>query len=237
MHSEETKAKISLTVKKRWREGVFANQPKRHSETLLRLYQNPEYRARRAMLQRKKLEHIWNSQKFKKEKSDICKLNWKTKKHGFSGEYIASRLNKDWKTKHSNFLKELWKKGCYSNHSKQIKNKWKAGNYDTEKFRKNSGPFAKKYLYGKISMRSKWETRYAKFLTEKNISWQYEPKIFIFKNGKRYIPDFYLPEKNEWHEVKGWMDERSKQKLEMFKQEFTNENLVIIDASVMKSVN
>lgn len=32
--------------------------------------------------------------------------------------------------------------------------------------------------------------------------WQYEPKIFKISENKRYIPDFYLPELNQWVEVK-----------------------------------
>lgn len=51
-------------------------------------------------------------------------------------------------------------------------------------------------------MMSAWELAYAHALDAVGVVWAYEPKWFHLTNGMRYLPDFYLPERNEWHEVK-----------------------------------
>ena len=83
--------------------------------------------------------------------------------------------------------------------------------------------------------RSSWEANIARILNYENIEWMYETKRFVFKeeiNGViSYQPDFYLPEQNKWIEVKGWMDEKSKLRLQLFKEQYPEEskNLIIID--------
>lgn len=67
-----------------------------------------------------------------------------------------------------------------------------------------------------IHMRSGFEIMYALFLEAQGVRWQYEPKMFILASGKRYTPDFYLPDTDEWIEIKGVLSETSKQKIEMF---------------------
>lgn len=72
--------------------------------------------------------------------------------------------------------------------------------------------------------RSRWEANYARYLNwlvsqEKIHRWEYEVDEFEFpiKRGQRfYIPDFkvWLTETTfEYHEVKGWMDPKSKAKM------------------------
>lgn len=81
----------------------------------------------------------------------------------------------------------------------------------------------KKYFF-----KSSWEIAYAKFLewlkNDKQIlDWHYEPEIFTFeeikKGTKYYCPDFRLKLLSgsfEFHEVKGYMDAKSKIKLKRF---------------------
>lgn len=61
---------------------------------------------------------------------------------------------------------------------------------------------------GRVKLRSKLELKYAMDLDSKNISWEYEKANFnyIDVEGKRrtYTPDFYLPETNEYLEIKGF---------------------------------
>lgn len=76
-----------------------------------------------------------------------------------------------------------------------------------------------------IFFRSKWEANYALYLDflikNKQIkSWEYEAKVFIFeaiKLGTRsYRPDFKVYNNDgttEWHEVKGYMDEKKQSKI------------------------
>lgn len=89
--------------------------------------------------------------------------------------------------------------------------------------------------------RSKWEANYAlylDFLTDhKEIyKWEFEPDTFMFeaiKLGTRsYTPDFKVyttPDKYEYHEVKGYMDSKSKTKLKRFKKYYPEEKLILID--------
>ena len=83
--------------------------------------------------------------------------------------------------------------------------------------------------------RSAWEANIARILNLFRIEWLYECKRFSFDNETNgvlsYQPDFYLPQYNKWIEVKGWMDEKSKKRLELFKKYYPEEfsNLILIE--------
>lgn len=70
--------------------------------------------------------------------------------------------------------------------------------------------------------RSRTEANYARVLKHKGIKFEYEPKTFWFegiKKGTRaYIPDFYLPDTDKWHEFKGWLDDKSLVKFKRMKK-------------------
>lgn len=51
-------------------------------------------------------------------------------------------------------------------------------------------------------MMSAWELAYAHALDARGIAWAYEPEWFHLAKGMRYLPDFYLLDRDEWHEVK-----------------------------------
>jgi len=92
-----------------------------------------------------------------------------------------------------------------------------------------------------IYFRSKWEANYALYLDflidHKQIhKWEFEPDTFMFeaiKLGTRsYTPDFKVfitPEQFEYHEVKGYMDSKSKTKLKRFAKYYPDEKLILID--------
>lgn len=65
---------------------------------------------------------------------------------------------------------------------------------------------------GRVWMRSSWEIEYANYLTEQGVQWLYEPRCFDLGNGRTYRPDFYLPDVDEWHEVKGYLTPLDKAK-------------------------
>ncbi len=52
-------------------------------------------------------------------------------------------------------------------------------------------------------VRSMWEANVARIIKFNNLSYEYEPKVFILKNEITYIPDFYIEKINLWIEVKG----------------------------------
>ena len=89
--------------------------------------------------------------------------------------------------------------------------------------------------------RSRWEANYARYLEFLKINnhikdWFHEPETFWFEKIKRgcrsYLPDFKiinLDDSHEWHEVKGWMDDRSKTKLKRFARYYPKEKITVID--------
>jgi uncharacterized protein YnzC (UPF0291/DUF896 family) len=95
--------------------------------------------------------------------------------------------------------------------------------------------------------RSRWEANYARYLeflkTHKEItSWEHEPDVFWFEEIKRgvrsYLPDFkVIDNKGQivYHEVKGWMDRRSKTKIKRMKKYHPTVKLLIIDAKWFKA--
>lgn len=97
-------------------------------------------------------------------------------------------------------------------------------------------------------VRSKWEANYARYLKwlvsiGEIRSWQYEPDTFEFtkiKRGSRfYTPDFkvfLLSGEFEYHEVKGWLDSRSKTKLSRMKRYFPEIKVVLIDSTAYRGL-
>lgn len=93
---------------------------------------------------------------------------------------------------------------------------------------------------GDTHFRSSWERNYARYLNflvkKKQIKgWEFEPKTFWFEKVKRgvvsYKPDFLIHKNNgkhEWHEVKGWMDPKSKTKIKRMAKYFPDEVLHVI---------
>lgn len=54
---------------------------------------------------------------------------------------------------------------------------------------------------GGTNFRSSWELRFSRQMTELGMKWLYEPRTFKMSNGKRYTPDFFLPEFNMYIEI------------------------------------
>ena len=60
--------------------------------------------------------------------------------------------------------------------------------------------------YNGIAFHSSWEVKYAQWLDYNNIKWERNRDWFPYGwNGKekKYLPDFYLPESDEYIEIKG----------------------------------
>ena len=97
--------------------------------------------------------------------------------------------------------------------------------------------------------RSSWEANYARllnFLVKQGeiLSWEFETKTFVFEAIKRgtraYTPDFkvMLPDGSyEWHEVKGWLDQKSRTRLKRMAKYFPEEKIVLRDAAYFKKLN
>lgn len=98
----------------------------------------------------------------------------------------------------------------------------------------------------RVYFRSRWEFNYAVYLQwmlERGeiTKWEHEPKTFWFEKIRRgcrsYLPDFrvtYPSGSVEYHEVKGWMDARSKTKLKRMAKYHPDVVLVVIRESWFK---
>lgn len=96
--------------------------------------------------------------------------------------------------------------------------------------------------------RSRWEANYARYLEwlvqKKQIkSWSHESTTFWFEEIKRgvcsYLPDFdveLLDDSIEHHEVKGYMDPKSKTKLKRMARYHPNVKIVLIGAKNYKAI-
>lgn len=99
----------------------------------------------------------------------------------------------------------------------------------------------------KFYARSQWEANYAHYLEFQKqqsliTSWQHEPETFWFKGIKRgvcsYLPDFKienLDKTSEFHEVKGWMDAKSKTKIRRMKKYHPKTVLIVRDSAWFKA--
>lgn len=96
--------------------------------------------------------------------------------------------------------------------------------------------------------RSRWEANYARYLEFLKLKneikeWEHEPETFWFEGIKRgcmsYLPDFKIINNDgttEYHEVKGWMDDRSKTKIKRMAKYHPAIKLLLIDCTVYKSI-
>ena len=92
-----------------------------------------------------------------------------------------------------------------------------------------------------LYLRSSWEANYARylnFLLEHGdiAAWEYEPDTFEFEGIKRgtrfYTPDFKITNANggiEYHEIKGYMDSRSRTQLKRMAKYHPDIKVVLID--------
>jgi len=100
----------------------------------------------------------------------------------------------------------------------------------------------------KVYYRSKWEANYGRYLqwlkdVGQIAGWEHEPKTFWFDGIKRgclsYLPDFRVTELNGdcvYHEVKGWMDDRSITKIKRMKKYHPDTKLIVIDAACYRAL-
>ena len=99
-----------------------------------------------------------------------------------------------------------------------------------------------------LYVRSSWEANYARYLNflVKNRaikSWEYEPITFEFEGIKRgtrfYTPDFLVIDNDGaevFHEVKGYMDQKSKTKLKRMSKYHPSVKVIIIGGQEMKEI-
>lgn len=108
---------------------------------------------------------------------------------------------------------------------------------------KNFGHQPKFILYKQIRdrknrvlrFRSSYEILFMlQYLDKNQLTWEYEPKRFVLKENKTYVPDFFIKEYNTFIEIKGYADEKFKIKLEEFKELYPDVNLLVLTQDVLQ---
>lgn len=111
------------------------------------------------------------------------------------------------------------------------KTEWKAGHRKGElpspKSCYGKGCYYQNRFQGKIWLRSTYELAYAKWLDSIEKDWLYEPHAFDLGNTT-YTPDFFLIKDNKFIEIKGYLWNNAKIKIDLFRKEYPNEKLDIL---------
>ncbi|MBV6391331.1 MAG: Error-prone DNA polymerase [Anaerolineales bacterium] len=85
-------------------------------------------------------------------------------------------------------------------------------------------------------VRSSWEADMARVFRYLGWEYQYEPQTFelVKDNGVTitYTPGFYVPDQNTFYEIKGWMDKASAEKIALFKEQYPECNLIVVDKTM-----
>jgi len=93
------------------------------------------------------------------------------------------------------------------------------------------------YSYNGFDLHGKWELSYAKWLDLNNIKWIKckESFEYTFNNTiRRYTPDFYLIDLNEYVEIKGYQTEKDLAKWSQFP---SNKKLTILKRDDLKKLD
>lgn len=80
--------------------------------------------------------------------------------------------------------------------------------------------------------RSSWEANICRWLKQLKIDYKYEKQSFVLSSDMgpiTYKPDIYIPDKKLFLEVKGRYDEYSMLKHKLFKKQYTNFRLVVLE--------
>lgn len=155
-----------------------------------------------------------------------------------SREKMSNAIAEAWANKDSGYHTDEYRQKKSDSSMRQSWNRIKDGVFNYSRTKKG-----RREDVGPMYFRSSWEANYARFLNllkERNeiLSWEFEKHTFWFHHIKRgvrsYTPDFRVvfPDgRHEWHEVKGWMDAKSKTKIARMGRCYPDEKLVIIDSS------
>lgn len=100
----------------------------------------------------------------------------------------------------------------------------------------------------RVYFRSRWEANYARYLEwlrgrGQIVKWEHEPETFwflkILRGTRSYLPDFRVTENSGiqiYHEVKGWMDDKSRVKLQRMAKYHPGIRLTVIERTAYKSI-
>jgi len=81
-----------------------------------------------------------------------------------------------------------------------------------------------------FTFKSRWELLYAQHLDAQGAIWDYEARKFGLRTCKCYTPDFVVDRDgvDEYHEVKGWLDDRTIARMQEFARTYPARHLVLV---------
>lgn len=180
------------------------------------------------------------------------KVDWSKKEHpkGMLGKKHTEETKKIISEKSKQAMKTLEETGrSQEKVRKMIETKMAKGNLVNKRIKQTWRADWREIGGKRKYFRSRWEANYARYLQllkdNKQIKeWEHEAKVFWFEGIKRgcvsFLPDFEVTNNDnslEYHEVKGWMDARSKTKLRRMKIYHPEVKLLVIDAKWFKVNN
>jgi len=94
-------------------------------------------------------------------------------------------------------------------------------------------PIYSKYENSELCVQGTWEKKYAEWLNKNNVLWTKKHELRIrytddFGIKRYYHPDFYLPEINEYIEIKGYYPEKCKRKMELVVEQNPDKKLTML---------
>lgn len=122
------------------------------------------------------------------------------------------------------FLVERWKKTKYCSIHCLIRD---IGSRPTSPKASKGKNGIRKDISPTINFYSRWEANIARLFTLPKIKWEYAPQSFDI-GGQRYTPDFYLPDKDVYVEVKNFWWSYSKMRDQKFRKRYPNIRLEVI---------
>lgn len=177
---------------------------------------------------------------------------WKRHSHpkGMLGKHHTPEL----RLKQSERAKKMWKDPKSKFNSEERAQKLSDARKEWMSSHKVSNPYSrakrgKRSDLGNTFFKSRWEANFARYLEflkkSGNIySWEYEPQRFEFEAIKRgtrsYLPDFGVCDKEGevryFYEVKGWMDDKSRVRLNRMRIYFPETKIILIAQKEYKEI-
>jgi hypothetical protein len=165
---------------------------------------------------------------------------------GMLGKKHSEQVKKIISEKSTNIAKEMSPKKRIGITLKAMKTKEKNGTMSLPRQKTTWKSGWREIGGNKKFYRSRWEANYARYLqwlkeTSRIKDWKHECKTFWFDGVKRgtvsYLPDFWVQEIDEsesYHEVKGWMDDKSKTKIKRMAKYHPDVKLIVITGKEYK---
>jgi hypothetical protein len=74
---------------------------------------------------------------------------------------------------------------------------------------------------------SRWEANYARILNLLGTDWIHQPKVFQLRS-QNYTPDFYLPKRDSYVEIKNFLSDYSRKRDREFRELYPDTKLILI---------